>query len=92
MNRTIAGSNKKAILVGGDTYTLEDGRIEIPPEQAKTTKNILENIEQGNFMTISVGNCKAEDVLSKSDIAKLQKNRKERKTRNALKRKEQERN
>ena len=43
-------------------------------------------------MTISVGNCKAEDVLSKSDIAKLQKNRKERKTRNALKRKEQERN
>lgn len=90
MNRTTEGSNQNIILVGGETFALENGKIEMPPEQAKTTKSIISHIKQGNFMTISVGNCKAEDVLSPKDVAKLQKIRSARKTRSALKRKGKE--
>lgn len=90
MNHTTEDSKQNAILVGGETYALENGKIEMPPEHAKTTKTIIENIEQGNFMTISIGKCKAEDILSKKDIAKLLKVRNARKTRSALNRRGKE--
>lgn len=91
MNRTTEGSNKNIILVGGETYALEDGTIEIPPEQAKTTKAVIENIKLGDFMEIHAGNCRAEDILSKQDIEVLKQNREERKTRKAVERKQEER-
>ena len=80
MNQTIEDSKKMVVLVGGDTIVLEDGKLEMPPEQAKNAKEVGNNIEIGNFQEIKVGNCKAEDILSKEQIAILMKNRKARKT------------
>ena len=91
MNRTTEGSiQKRAMLVGGETIPLENGEIEMPPENAKKAEEIIKNIEQGNFMTITVENCNAKDVLSKEDIAKLEQNRKARRTRSALRREKEE--
>lgn len=86
MNRTIEDS-KLAIVVGGDTIVHEDGKLEMPPEQAKNTKIIIKEIEDGNCITIPVGNCKAEDILSKKQIEELKDNREERKTEKAILRK-----
>ena len=84
MNQTTEDSRQ--ILFGGDTIVLEDGRLEMPPEQAKNTSTVVKNIEEGNFITIQVGNCKAEDILSKEQMAILKTNRESRKTRQALSR------
>lgn len=89
MNRTTEGSKQKAILVGGDTIPLENGKIQIPPEQAKTNEEVIANIEMGNFKEISTGNCKAEDVLTPEQIKILKHNRKQRKTRNSKKQQNQ---
>ena len=86
MNRTTEGSKARAIIVGGDTIALEDGRIEMPPEQAKSSEIVLDSIIIGNFQEIKIENCKAEDILSKEQIIELQKCRAERKTEKALKR------
>ena len=86
MNRTTEDSKIRAIMVGGDTIALEDGKIEMPPEQAKSSEIVLDNIIIGNFQEIKMENAKAEDILSKKQIAELQKYRAERKTEKALKR------
>ena len=86
MNRTTEDSKIRAIMVGGDTIALEDGKIEMPPEQAKSSEIVLDNIIIGNFQEIKMENAKAEDILSKKQIAELQKYRAERKTQKALKR------
>ena len=75
-----------AIVVGGETVALENGKIEMPPEQAKNTQEILNNIEKGNFQEIKVGNCRAEEILSKKQLEILKANRKERRTKKALER------
>ena len=54
MNRTTEGSKARAIIVGGDTIALEDGRIEMPPEQAKISEKVLDNIIIGNFQEIKM--------------------------------------
>ncbi len=54
MNQTTEDSNKRAIIVGGDTVALEDGTIKIPPEQAKDFTPIFENVEKGNVVEFSV--------------------------------------
>lgn len=86
MNRTTEDSKIRAIMVGGDTIALEDGKIEMPPEQAKSSEIVLDNIIMGNFQEIKMENAKAEDILSKQQIIELQKYREERKTEKALKR------
>ena len=84
MNQTTADSRKWQVIVGGDTVSLEDGTIQMPPEQAKSTEVILNNIIIGNFQEIKMENCKAEQVLSKAKIVDLEKYRAERKTEKAL--------
>lgn len=86
MNRTTEDSKIRAIMVGGDTIALEDGKIEMPPEQAKSSEIVLDNIIIGNFQEIKMEKAKAEDILSKKQIIELQKYREERKTEKALKR------
>lgn len=86
MNRTTEDSKIRAIMVGGDTIALEDGKIEMPPEQAKSSEIVLDNIIMGNFQEIKMENAKAEDILSKKQIIELQKYRDERKTQKALER------
>lgn len=85
MNRTTEGS-KKAIMIGGDTIALKNGKIEMPPEHAKSTKEVLNNIIVGNFQEIKMEDGRAEDILSKKQIAELQKYRAERKTKKAQER------
>lgn len=85
MNRTTEGS-EKAIMIGGDTIALKNGKIEMPPEQAKSTKEVLNNIIVGNFQEIKMEDGRAEDILSKKQIAELQKYRAERKTKKAQER------
>ena len=91
MNHTTEDSREFAELVGGDTIPLEDGTIEMPPEQAKNTAKIVEDIEQGDYMIISVGYCKAEDLLSKMQIEKLKANRAARVTEKAKARNDSQR-
>lgn len=88
MNRTTEGSKSLATLVGGDTVALEDGKIEMPPEQAKNAEEVLNYIIAGMFQEIKVGNCKAQDMkFSEEQMAQLKANREERKTSIALARK-----
>lgn len=85
MNQTIEDSKAIGIMVGGNTIPSEDGKIEMPPEQAKNTKNIAENIEIGNVQVISVGNTTLHDMnFSKEQIETLKANREARKTAKAL--------
>lgn len=86
MNRTTEDSKIRAIMVGGDTIALEDGKIEMPPEQAKSSEKVLDNIIIGNFQEIKMEKARAEDILSKEQIIELQKYREDRKTEKALKR------
>lgn len=86
MNRTTEDSKARAIIVGGDTIALEDGKIEMPPEQAKSSEKVLDSIIIGNFQEIKMENAKAEEILSKKQIIELQKYREERKTKKALER------
>ena len=76
MNQTTEDSNGRVIIVGGDTIPQEDGRIEIPPEQAKNFTPVLENIELDN-MTISMSDCKAEDVLTPEQIEEFEAGKEE---------------
>lgn len=73
MNQTTDGSKQRAIIVGGDTFVTENGMLEIPPEQAKNFTPVLNNIEKGEEIVISTGNCKIEDVLSKEQIEEFKK-------------------
>lgn len=86
MNRTTDDSRKLQVLYGGDTVTTEVGTIKMPPEQAKNAGKVLDNIIIGNFKEIKTENSKAEDVLSKAQIIKLEKIRNERKTPKAVER------
>lgn len=86
MNRTTEDSRELQVLVGGDTVALEDGTIQMPPEQAKNSEEVLDNIIRGIFQEIKVENGRAEDILSKNKIIDLQKYRAERKTEKAIRR------
>lgn len=88
MNRTTEDSKRMATLVGGETIPQKDGKIEMPPENAKNAEEVLNHIIAGMFQEIKVGNCKAQDMnFSKEQMAQLQANREERKTSKALQRK-----
>lgn len=90
MNQTTADSKKIAILVGGDTIVLEDGKLEMPPEQAKNAKEVLNSIFEGLFQEIKVGDCNVQDMnFSKEQRKQLELNREQRKTKKALLRRQQ---
>ncbi len=46
-------SNKNAYIVGGKLVANEKGRVEIPPRRSASLKNTKDEIENGNFITIS---------------------------------------
>ena len=46
-------SNKNAYIVGGKLVANEKGRVEIPPKRSASLKKTKDEIENGNFITIS---------------------------------------
>ena len=54
MSRAIEDSKQKAIVVGGAIVPLEDRTIEIPPEKAKDFTQLITDIENGEYIVISV--------------------------------------
>lgn len=87
MNRTIDDSRELQILVGGDTIALEDGIIKMPPEQAKETKQVIDNLIIGAIQEIKVEEDKnIEQKLTKAQIIVLKEYRENRKTKLALER------
>ena len=91
MNQTTEDSKKIATLVGGDTIVKEDGKLEIPPEQAKNAQNVLNTIFEGMFQEIKVENCNIKDMnFTAEQKVELKQNRNQRKTRLAILRRQQE--
>lgn len=91
MNQTTEDSKKLATLVGGDTIVKEDGKLEIPPEQAKNAQNVLNTILEGMFQEIKVENCNIKDMnFTAEQKEELKQNRNQRKTRLAILRRQQE--
>ena len=91
MNQTTEDSKKIATLVGGDTIVKEDGKLEIPPEQAKNAQNFLNTIFEGMFQEIKVENCNIKDMnFTAEQKEELKQNRNQRKTRLAILRRQQE--
>ena len=91
MNQTTEDSKKIATLVGGDTIVKEDGKLEIPPEQAKNAKNVLNTTFEGMFQEIKVENCNIKDMnFTTEQKEELKQNRNQRKTRLAILRRQQE--
>ena len=91
MNQTTEDSKKIATLVGGDTIVKEDGKLEIPPEQAKNAQNFLNTIFEGMFQEIKVENCNIKDMnFTTEQKEELKQNRNQRKTRLAILRRQQE--
>lgn len=82
MNQTIDGSRQ--MLVGGDTIPLEDGKIEMPSAQAKTTNIVVEEIEQGNSLNITLSDARADEILSDEQVEILKANRASRVTEKAI--------
>lgn len=91
MNQTTEDSKQLATLVGGDTIVKEDGKLEIPPEQAKNAENVLNTIFEGMFQDIKVEKCNIKDMnFTKEQKEELKHNRNQRKTRLAILRRQQE--
>ena len=91
MNQTTEDSKKLETLVGGDTIVKEDGKLEIPPEQAKNAQNVLNTIFEGMFKEIKVENCNIKDMnFTAEQKEELKQNRNQRKTRLAILRRQQE--
>ena len=91
MNQTTEDSKNIATLVGGDTIVKEDGKLEIPPEQAKNAQNVLNTIFEGMFQEIKVENCNIKDMnFTAEQKEELKQNRNQRKTRLAILRRQQE--
>lgn len=87
MNRTTDDSRKLQVLYGGETVKTEEGILQMPPEQAKDTEEVLNNIIIGNFQEIKVENDKnLEQILTKTEIIELEEYRRNRKTEKALER------
>ena len=78
MSQTNVDSKQKATMVGGCTYPEEKGTITMPPDQAKDFTSVENNIENGEFITISVsGKCDIREVLSPTEIEQFKAGRKE---------------
>lgn len=90
MNSTIDES--KEYIVGGWAVLLpeKDRIVEMKEEEARDAEEVVDNILMGQLQEIKVGKARAEDILSKAQIKELEKNRKNRKTRQVAKRKETE--
>ena len=52
-NLELPMGNKNAYIVGGKLVANEKGRVEIPPKRSASLKKTKDEIENGNFITIS---------------------------------------
>ena len=68
MNHTTEDSNKMKTLVGGETIASEDGKIVMPPENAKDITPVIENIENGNAQYIMLGKVQYLNDLSNKQL------------------------
>ena len=85
MNPTIEDSKEFIEIVGGDTIVLEDGRLEMPPEQAKRMgQEMINAIRDGIYSSIKVEKALAENDLTKEQVATLVQLRNRRKTEKSI--------
>lgn len=85
MNRTTEGSRKWQILVGGDTKKIQNDKLEMPPQNAKSTEDVMNSILKGEVTYIKVNEGKVEN-LTKQQVKEILDARKNRKTETALRR------
>ncbi|MFR0823203.1 MAG: hypothetical protein ACLU84_04160 [Clostridia bacterium] len=90
---TSVGSNKKTIatIVGGEEIPLENGEIVMPPENAKDMKDVCNQLWNDYVIEISTIDGALEmGKYSIPEIKRLEEERKTRRTKQALERRQRE--